>query len=136
VSYQHVTKAFEQLYASKNVQILWSLWLFEMMFVLTVFCKQMISANDRTAVEELYGQFKTFETQLNNPTKSDAIKRKPIYLTEIEFKEILLKMKTFGIISVSIEGQIAFVQLHVYIDEIKSAYEENEEYEMYFKEYV
>ena len=106
------------------------------MFVLTVFCKQMISANDRTAVEELYGQFKTFETQLNNPTKSDAIKRKPIYLTEIEFKEILLKMKTFGIISVSIEGQIAFVQLHVYIDEIKSAYEENEEYEMYFKEYV
>jgi len=38
----------------------------------------MISANDRTAVEELYSQFKTFETQLNNPTKSDAIKRKQI----------------------------------------------------------
>jgi len=45
-------------------------------------------------------------------------------------------MKSFGIISISIEGQIAFVQLHVYIDEIKSAYEDNEEYEMYFKEYV
>lgn len=45
-------------------------------------------------------------------------------------------MKQFGIVSIALEGQISYVQLHVYVDEIKSAYEENEEYLMYFKEYV
>jgi len=64
----------------------------------------MISSNDWTAVEELYHQFKTFEQQLNNPTKADAIKRIPIELTEVEFKEILLKMKQFGIVSIALEG--------------------------------
>jgi len=79
------------------------------MFVLTVFTKQSISSNDRTPIDELISSFQTFENQLNNPTKPDAIWRDPSNLTEIEFKEILLKMKQFGVISITIEGHIAYV---------------------------
>lgn len=117
VTYQHVVKSFEQLYTSKNVKLLGLLRKYEIVAVLAVMVEKSKNPLGKAPADKLYNQF------INMSYHKDSNQFE--MLSEIEFKEILLRLLSFGVIKFANEGHISYIDLGVYEDEIHAAYQEH-----------
>ena len=146
VSYQHVIKAFNELYNSKQCQLLKSLRLYEILFVMAIYIEQVVSKSEKVLLDKVQDRCDSMLTQLNwfgasstsnTQQLSLSNKRNNKQIPQGIFREIVKRLQSFGILTVTVEtagGKIidnVFTQLVIYHDEITAAFEENEIYQAF-----
>ena len=65
VSYQHVLKAFNELYNSKQCQLLKSLRLYEILVVMAIYIEQVVSKSEKVLLDKVQDRCDSMLTQLN-----------------------------------------------------------------------
>jgi Cdc6-like AAA superfamily ATPase len=95
---------------------------YEIVAILAVMVEKSRNALGKAAASRLYDQFLSM-SHFKNP-------KEYLELSEIEFKEILLRLISFGLINFSNEGSVSYIDLKVYEDEIHAAYEQHPIFKM------
>jgi Cdc6-like AAA superfamily ATPase len=86
---------------------------YEIITILATFCEVYGSESDKAHFDRVFD--KVVQFCANADLNLEPLK-------ENEFKEIMMRLKSYGLVNITIEGYHIYFQLMIYIDEIKKAF--------------
>ena len=103
VSYKHVISAFEDLYNTKQTQLLKSLRKYEVLVVIGVFLEQIKTKNEKVSLEKLQDRCDAMLMKINwFADKSGSVTtRKKI--PSNTFREVVKRLQSFGLLNVTVD---------------------------------
>lgn len=141
MSYQHVLKAFNELYNSKQCLLLKSLRRFEVLVVLAFYLEQLVTKSEKNLLDRIQDRCDTMLTKLNwfGGTSTGSVsllqRRGGSVLSANAFREIIKRLQSFGVIAVTVESSKltdnVYGQLVFFLDEVTAAYEQHEIYKAF-----
>ena len=112
VQIQHINKAYNELHDGKNVQVMRTLRKYEIMVLVAL-------------TLEARGIEKVLVEQVNERADALCVSLNWEELREHEFHDILMRMKSFGLVNVLYENKLVnniFVAANFYLDEMEHAF--------------
>lgn len=121
-----VNEAYNELYHSKNCQVLRSLRQYEVLVVIAMFLEKQMQGTDKILLEKVQDRVDNMLTVLE--WKYQAIP------TNV-FREIVKRLHSFGLVSLQFEPnkiiENVYLLVFIYYDEIKQAFEKHEVYQRF-----